>query len=187
MATIITNFNILKTQKNENMPTSIQIDTTKLRELTINMNDTLNSNWNNLKQIQSTQCIQGIDVDQAIVEETNLKMKELEQDFADLCDAMKIMNELVLLDEEKLEEIEQNVITTDTTILETIPILEQALELKEEIDNKYIAIKVIGGVLAGGFLFGGIGAIFGIIPAVVGAGVGGGGGGIVGYLTKFFK
>ena len=187
MATIITNFNVSKTQKNENMPTLIQIDTTKLRELTINMNDTSNSTWNNSKQIQGAQCIQGIDVDQAIIEETNLKMKELEQDFADLCDAMKIMNELVLLDEEKLEEIEQNVITTDSVILETIPILEQALELKEELDNKYVTLKVIGGVIVGGLLFGGVGSIFGIIPAVVGAGVGGGGGGIVGYLTKFFK
>ena len=168
-----TNFNVLKVMqlknnnKNENMPEIIQFNIDESNEMNI------------INQLQS------IDVDKAIIEETNLKLEELQKDFVDLCDALKMLNGLALIDEEKLEEIEENVIQTDTIISDTLPILEQAIELKEDADNMYTTFKVVGGVMIGGIVCGGIGAIFGIVPAIIGVGIGSGSGGAVGYLTKF--
>lgn len=150
-----TNFNILK-----------EIDTDVDLLLTININ-------------------QKMDIDQAIIQETNSKLIKLKQDIIDLRDTMTMMNEFISLDGEKMDIAEENLVFIDDTILETMPILEEIIELKEEVTNKYLSIKMIGGATTGGILFGAVGSFFGIIPAIVGVGIGIGGGGAVGYLSKF--
>ena len=98
-----------------------------------------------------------------------------------------IINEHIVGDEEKLDEIEKNVIEIDNTISETIPILEEVIEIKEQIDDKYKIIKIVGGAIIGGGLCGGVGFIFGIIPGIVGIGLGSGSGVGVAYAAQIIK
>jgi len=112
------------------------------------------------------------DVDKAIIDETNMLLEYLEKDMVALSEITLIINENIMIDKEKLDKIEENVIEIDNTISETIPILEKVIEIKEQIDDKYKIIKIVGGAIIGGGLCGGIGFVFGIIPGIVGIGLG---------------
>jgi len=112
------------------------------------------------------------DVDKAIIDETNMLLEYLEKDMVALSEITLIINENIMIDKEKLDKIEENVIEIDNTISETIPILEKVIEIKEQIDDKYKIIKIVGGAIIGGGLCGGIGFVFGIIPGIVGLGLG---------------
>lgn len=122
-------------------------------------------------------------VDNAIIEETNMLLENLQQDMLALSEIHLIINENIVLDGEKLDKIEENVIEVDKTIEETLPLLEEVIELK---DN-YTFAKIAGGVVVGGTLCGGVGVIFGVVPGIIGLGLGGGGGGVIAYVVNLFS
>lgn len=116
------------------------------------------------------------DVDKAIIDETNMLLEYLEKDMVALSEITLIINQNIVIDQEKLDKIEENVTEIDNTISETIPILEDVIEIKEQIDDKYKIIKIVGGAIIGGGLCGGIGFVFGIVPGIIGFGLGTGSG-----------
>ena len=122
-------------------------------------------------------------VDEEIIKETNDQLDKIKRELIELQELMVSVNELIVLDGEKLDQAEENIIVADELITDTIPILEEI----KEINNNYDTIKTVGGALLGGVVLGGVGSIFGIIPGVVCVGIGTGGGAIAGYLSKFIK
>ena len=147
-----------------------------------NMNTYTNTKINNIDSDN--------EVDKAIIEETNMLLAGLEKDIIALSEISLIINENIVIDGEKLNDIEENVIETDTTLSETIPLLKEVIEIKEQINNKYTILAVIGGTIIGGGI-GSIGFAFGVVPGVIGLSLGTGGGGGIAYVvdkikTKFF-
>ena len=178
------NFNILNKNINKNINKNMNGDNYNNDNYDLDDLDSLSKDIMILKTMNYDSS--NMDVDQAIIKETNTKLLEIERDFNDLCDAVKIMNELIGLDQEKLDYAESNLVEVDNTILETLPILEEAYELKNKMKNKYLTVKIISGATIGGIVIGSIGSVFGIIPGIIGLSVGTGSGGLIGYLTKFF-
>lgn len=121
-------------------------------------------------------------VDEEIIEETNFLLFELQQDIIAINEVTLIINEHLVIDGEKLDKIEHNIMETNNTISEIIPLLEDI----NKSNDTFNTLTIIGGSIVGGALCGGIGAIFGVVHAVVGIGVGLSGGATVGYLTNLF-
>jgi len=135
---------------------------------------------------QITQITQEFDIDRLMAEDRNKQIKELESEIIELNETMQMVNALIVRDGEKLDIVEDNITKVSQDVEETIIILENTAEQVDGVRNKYTTVKVVSGVVVGGVLLGGIGSIFGIIPAVIGAGIGSGGGGLVGYVSKYF-
>jgi hypothetical protein len=125
-------------------------------------------------------------VDKAIADEINFLLEELKEDMIAINEISLIINEKLAIDNDKLEMIEDNLEITDDNIEEAIPLLEETIELKENVDKKYVIITVVSGIVVGGGICSGIGALFGVAPALIGLGLGAGSGGTVGYLTGIF-
>ena len=117
-----------------------------------------------------------INVDDEILKEVRHEIKEYEQDMADINFIMEQVSELVGESKVNLDKIEQTIEKINEEIVETNKDLQDVSEVM--IDNKYRYLKITGGALLGGLCLGGVGAFFGIVPAVVGvcAGIGAGAG-----------
>lgn len=126
------------------------------------------------------------EVDKAIIKETNMLLADLEKDMIALSEISLIINENIVADGEKLNKIEENVIEINDILSETLPILEEVIEIKDQINNKYTIIAVIGGTIIGGGL-GGIGFAFGAVPGIIGLGLGASSGGGIAYVVNKIK
>ena len=150
----------------------------------INMNDSEQNIV--LKEIITDQ-LKEIESDDKIIEETNKQISEIERDMSDLTDIMKCVQGTIVTDGQKIETIEKHIENADQTILETLPILNEVITTIADINDKYTTLKVIGGAVIGGVLFGGVGSLFGIVPGLVFTGVGSGSGVMIGYLSKYIN
>ncbi|AYV77044.1 MAG: hypothetical protein Barrevirus9_13 [Barrevirus sp.] len=124
------------------------------------------------------------EINQIIMKERNDDIKDLEKDLIDLHDSLQMLSLMVHDQGSNLNISANNVEKTVTVTNETVTILEQIPDKKEVIIKN---VKIASGIIIGGTVLGGIGSIFGIIPALIGASIGGSTGGIVGYLTNIFK
>lgn len=117
-------------------------------------------------------------IDDEIIKETNSQIEQLEKDLTELRDSTNMLRRLILIDDDNLDEVEELIFDTDDEI-------EQGNTNLDNISKLIMynnSIKIITGALLGGTVFGGIGAIFGVLPAVGCAGVGFGTGG---FIAKF--
>ena len=123
-------------------------------------------------------------VEKRIIKERNNEIKNLEKDLIDLHDSMTILSTMLNEQGEELNIAEINVENTVITTNEAVIILENIPDKQTTLVKN---LKIVGAATVGGVLLGGIGSIFGIIPALIGVGVGTSGGGIVGYISNLFK
>jgi len=114
--------------------------------------------------------LKSIDVDAEIMKEVHREIREYEQDMQDIKFIMENMSELVHGSKEKLDKIEETIEKVNEDIIESNKDLQYVND--EIVDDKYKYLKITGGALLGGLCLGGVGAIFGIVPAVVGVCVG---------------
>ena len=114
-------------------------------------------------------------VDDEIIREANLQIQQLEKDLTELRDSTNMLRRLILIDDDNLDEVEELIFDTDDEIDE----VNTNLEIVSKLAKYNNTIKIITGALLGGTVLGGVGAIFGIIPAVGGVGVGFGTGGLI--------
>lgn len=82
-----------------------------------------------------------------IVQETNHKIRKVEQELADLLEIQKILQEQINLDGEKLNIAEQHVETTQVQTIEAVEQLKQANELDKE--NIFLSLFLRGGIPLG--------------------------------------
>lgn len=125
--------------------------------------------------------------DTELFNETTKQLQEIERELKDINELMVSFSGLLVKQGEELNNTEDHVVNTNQTIAATLPILEETIEEIKEINNKYITLKIVGGAVLGGILFGGVGSIFGIIPGIVCTGVGTTSGVAVGYLSKYIN
>jgi len=116
------------------------------------------------------------------VDDKNQEIRELEKDLGLLAETMTSFYKLVGIQGDNIKHVEENTVTTDIVVSAGVNELQQAEILNR--DNYTNIISVTGGAVIGGLLFGGIGAVFGIAPALIGGGVGTGTGVIVGAITN---
>lgn len=114
-------------------------------------------------------------VDEEIIIETNKQIQAIEKDLIELRDSATMLRSLVLLDDDNLDEVEELVFDIDEDLDETIANLDNSSRIITY--NK--TLKIVTGAVVGGTLFGGVGAVFGLIPSLGGAGFGIGAGGII--------
>lgn len=137
-----------------------------------------------LKDINSVS-FKELNSDTEVIKETNKQLQEIENDLLGIDRIMKDFHVLFVDDAEKLLQIEDKVTEVTKTVEETLPIIDSIIEeIKISSDNK-IALKLVSGAVIGGLLLGGVGSIFGIIPAIICTGVGSSSGVIVGYFSKY--
>lgn len=123
-----------------------------------------------------------IDVDNEIIKETNSELNKINNDVKDLYEMINTLNELTINDQEKLDNVEINLNITENNITDTLPILEEVIELKESGDNKYTMARVLTGSLIGSLICTPIGALFGLVPSIIGLTIGFGTGAASGYF-----
>jgi hypothetical protein len=126
-----------------------------------------------------------LDVDELLISQMNKDMKEIEQELSALHELFELLGIHVYKQKEDLEEIEQKVTNSDVNVQIATNTLKEANIIRKKSNKKII--KIIGGATVGGLLFGGVGAAFGIIPTLVGTGIGIGAGSIVPSVVTLFK
>lgn len=119
-----------------------------------------------------------------LINERNKEIKSLEEDLVALRDSMEILATMIDDQGEKLDIAEKNIEETVITTQEAVQIIEQISDKRDILIRN---VKIVSGVIIGGALLGGIGSIFGIIPAIVGAGVGSSGGAVIGFVSDLLK
>ena len=122
-----------------------------------------------------------LNLDENLIDENNKNIKLIENDLQDLSESFKMLLELAHKDQDNLNNIEDNTEKVYEQVKDSDEILKYVQ--KNKIYNIKNKIKIIAGVTIGGLLFGGVGSIFGIIPAIVGTGVGTGTGGLFSYFV----
>lgn len=127
----------------------------------------------------------GIDDEIDIYENNLQQIKHLEKELVELNDLFKEFGELVIRQGEDINEVEECVVATEDCINEGVGELHEADNQNSDTRSNFL--HVIGGGIIGGAAFGGIGAIFGAIPALLGTGIGLGAGGITGAAVKQAK
>ena len=144
----------------------------------------MNNNYDNtIDVVQELQFNKGFSIytlDDELSNDLDSKIK-MYQELADLKDCMNTFSQIVLRDGETLNKIEDKVQKINDEIQTTVIELKN---VEQNINSDFISkLKIIGGVAAGGLLFGGIGGIFGLVPALIGLGVGSGTGGLISYTV----
>ena len=100
-----------------------------------------------------------------------------------LKETFNIINEFIILDQPKIDKIEENILTANDFINDGNVII---IDTKEKNKNNYKILKIIGGATIGGICLGGISSIFGIIPGIIGASLGSSTTGLaIGIYNKF--
>ena len=117
-------------------------------------------------------------VDDEIIKEANLQIQQLEKDLTELKDSTIMLQRLILMEDDDLDEVEELIFDAD----DEVDNANINFENSSKLINYNNTIKIIAGALLGGTVFGGVGAIFGVFPAVGGVGVGIGTGGLVAKL-----
>ncbi len=87
-----------------------------------------------------------IDVERAIIEETNRDVLALERDLRDLQEISGMLAEHIVQDGEKLDVAEQQVESTEAQAVETVAILKEAEKLNSQ--NMFLSLFLTGGVPA---------------------------------------
>lgn len=121
-----------------------------------------------------------INPDTEIIEQNNKEWKALERNLIDLKDSMNFIKEYVTISNTQIIEIENNVTKTNNQLDVTLDNLTKVNVIKQNNNNNIQIIKVITGAIICGTLFGGIGACFGLIPAIGSTSIGLGTGGLIG-------
>lgn len=138
--------------------------------------DWLVHDFNALKE--QHEIAQQLNHDNGIIMDTGEQIQNIAKELIELNKAISLLNEMAIVDEEKINEIENSIDKTTDLIIDTMEILEE-IAPKNKYDND---LKIIGRGTIGGVILGGIGGIFGIIPGIIGLGIGIGSGVITGYL-----
>lgn len=130
--------------------------------------------------------IEGNELDKRLIEERDKEMKKLEAELHLLLDSINMVNEMVQQDGEKLEKVEENTEKIDFEITVATDTIEETIPLLQSLKEKYLGLKMAGGGISCGLVFGGIGFLAGgPAGAAIGAPVGAGLGTLGGWLTKF--
>lgn len=130
--------------------------------------------------------LDGKELDKKLIEERNMEMKKLEVEINALIDSIKLIDQLVLEDGEKLEKIEENTLQADIQITVATDTIEETVPLIQSIKEKYMALKMAGAGVSCGLVLGGVGfLVAGPAGAAIGTPVGAGLGTLGGWLTKF--
>ncbi len=116
--------------------------------------------------------IKGIDPDTALQEELSESMKQIRLDMTEIDEILKELNMDIVYDTPNLDEIEENVQITDQIVEEGAETLVLASDENIKTITEYKSLKILGGATTGSLASGGIGLIFGVIPAAIGLGMG---------------
>ena len=112
------------------------------------------------------------DVDIKIINETNNQLRQIEQDLKDLSDIFNTVNNLIGKENDNINKIEENVVSIDETIDYIVDDTINDLTTIEHQYKNYTTAKIAGGAIIGGTIAAGVGAFFGIVPCIIGAGIG---------------
>jgi len=123
-----------------------------------------------------------LNTDREIIEQNKQEWIKLEQNLLDLKDSMDFIKEYILIEGVQIEKIDINVAETRQNTESSIDNLNEITILKKNHNSKIIKI-VIGSIICG-TLFGGVGACFGILPALGGTCIGCGTGSIIGNFYQ---
>jgi t-SNARE complex subunit (syntaxin) len=133
-------------------------------------------NWDDLAE-------QEVNHDQALIEETNMGVKLLEKDLADLMASMRIYRNLVADQGEGLNQVEDVLQEVEANIEQGTATLEH-VEAHIQGERKEGLFATIGGISGGGI--GALGFIFsplvGVVTMVISSGLGAGIGFIIGKV-----
>lgn len=136
--------------------------------------------------MNNMQIIEGKELDKKLINEANIDMKKLEDELSALLESIHLINEMVHQDGEKLEKVEEVTAQIDIQVTDATSTIETTVPLLKSIKNKYLELKMAGGGISGGLLFGGIGTLLGgPVGLAIGAPLGAGLGTLGGWLTKF--
>jgi hypothetical protein len=108
-----------------------------------------------------------------IIEETNILLENLKDDMIAINDISLIINESIITDTENLNIIETNIESANNDLNDSINILK-----------KINVTNIIGGVVVCSSICSGIGLCVGIVPAIIGFGIGSSTGFIIGYYSE---
>ena len=136
---------------------------------------------NDILLLKDMNQLEYFDVD--LVNCTNKDLEKLYKDLEDLSSTINIFNTIVINSQENIDHIESQ------TKLIKHNIEDNKIDL-QEINQKIVLdkIKLVGGAIITGVLFGGVGSIFGLIPALIGTGSGLCAGGIIGnFINKYIN
>lgn len=122
-----------------------------------------------------------------LIHEKNNELNQIQNDLIEINKIIEQLDELIIKDKENLNSIEQstsNVIEKE--IIPAIDTLEYSYDHVAKTKHKYTILKIAGGTIIGGIIFGAVGFSFGLglIPCTIGLGVGVASGGSLGYLSK---
>ena len=123
-----------------------------------------------------------LDSNELILEERRHTMSIIERELSDLAQSQEYCNSILEMSQGDLEGIDNCLNSVDANIGSTQSKLELINSYKHDVNIGLV--KVIVPVVVCGVLFGGVGAVFGLIPAVVGIACGLGTGGAVGVAIK---
>lgn len=163
----------------------VYIDQNEIKEINCDIDimnpdvESLKSDLHILKEI-NIQNFKELDTDYELLLETNLEIENIEKELLALNSVNEIVGELVFMDQEKINLVDTQITLAQQNLETTIPILSEVSNSNSGITK----LKIMGGVILGGTLLGGVGALFGIVPCIVAVGIGSGTGGLVGYFTK---
>jgi len=122
-----------------------------------------------------------IDVtDETIVNERNREIELIHEDILDINEITKDMNEMLHQQGYIITKVEDKIHECGDKTVHAIEELKKADKYHQK--YSYGKYKILGGLIIGTTIFGGIGAVFGIIPAVASAGLGGSLGAVIGFI-----
>lgn len=110
------------------------------------------------------------------------EIENMNKELLEFKDVLEKMGELVFIDNNTLNELEDSIVKTTENIEKNIIAIEEATKIIQN-ENKYNLIKFLGIPTVSCLVFGGFGSFLGIIPAIVGAGIGLAAGGLLGSAS----
>lgn len=124
------------------------------------------------------------EINEIIIDERNKEIKKLEEEFTDLRDSMQLLSVLLVEQGENLDISENNLEKTAIELNEANIILEKIPDKKETLVKN---IKIVSSIIIGGLVLGGVGSVFGIIPGIIGLGLGSGSGAVISIVSNLVK
>lgn len=129
--------------------------------------------------------IEEFDSDIEILDSTHKEIKELENELIELNDLMRVSSELTFRQSDNLNEIEEKIDDVKNEIELEINNIKDTNEI--DTGAKFNMARVVGAGIVNGATFGGIGAFFGVFPALAATGIGTGAGCVFGAIYNYFK
>lgn len=124
------------------------------------------------------------EINEIIIDERNKEIKKLEEEFTNLRDSMQLLSVLLVEQGENLDISENNLEKTAIELNEANIILEKIPDKKETLVKN---IKIVSSIIVGGLVLGGVGSVFGIIPGIIGLGLGSGSGAVISIVSNLVK